>query len=434
MTQVSGWGRFPTAESKVLQVTSQSRLNTIVHENHQLIARGLGRSYGDSSLATVMASLEHLDCIVDFNVETGVITCDAGCTFQYLEQFLVPHGWFLPVVPGTWFVTVGGAIASDIHGKNHHVSGTFCEHVLSIDVFVGTGEIITCSPDLYKDLYHATCGGMGLTGIVGRATIQLLKIHSSQIQEQKYVASSLEEALALFEQYESSTYTVAWIDCLSKGRNLGRSVLMVGEHFDDQILEIERQGQVGVPFDLPRACMNKLSMSLFNNLYYAAGIATKGTNLKSLTSFFHPLDAIGDWNRCYGALGFIQYQFVIPKSCGPAGLRLLLTKIAESGRGSFLAVLKQFGPANLNLLSFPMEGYTLALDFKLDTSVLELLLELDEMILGLGGKFYLTKDSRMTQNTFFRSTPKLPEFQSIREKYGCLGKFVSKQSIRLGLD
>jgi len=209
---------------------------------------------------------------------------------------------------------------------------------------------------------------------------------------------------------------------------------MVGEHFDDQILEIERQGQVVVPFDLPRACMNKLSMSLFNNLYYAAGMATRGTNLKSLTSFFHPLDAIGDWNRCYGALGFIQYQFVIPKSCGSAGLRLLLTKIAESGRGSFLAVLKQFGPANLNLLSFPMEGYTLALDFKLDTSVLELLLELDEMILGLGGKFYLTKDSRMTQNTFFRSTPKLQEFQSTREKYGCLGKFVSNQSIRLGLD
>ena len=183
---------------------------------------------------------------------------------------------------------------------------------------------------------------------------------------------------------------------LNKEQSLGRSILMVGEHYDDQSYGLSSQSRLDVPFDLPRQCMSKLTMSMFNNLYYAVGKATRGTNIKSLSSFFHPLDAVGNWNRCYGSKGFIQYQFVIPRSCGVTGLKLLLSKISDSGRGSFLAVLKQFGPANANLLSFPMEGYTVALDFKLDSTVLELLHELDEYVVDMGGRFYLTKDSRMT--------------------------------------
>ncbi len=434
MRHITGWGRFPTTESTIVPIASRSALATCLHEYQYLIPRGLGRSYGDSSLAPVIASMGHLDNIIEFDALSGCITCDAGCTFQELEQFLVPKGWFLPVVPGTWFVTVGGAIASDIHGKNHHVNGTFCDHVMSFEVIVGTGEFVTCTPFLNADLFRATCGGMGLTGIITRATFQLMKIQSSKIIENKYVAGSLDVALALFEKHEAATYTVAWIDCLSQGSSLGRSILMVGEHYDDQTYDLAGQSRIAVPFDLPRQCMNKLTMSMFNNLYYAVGSATRGTNIKSLSSFFHPLDAVGNWNRCYGSKGFIQYQFVVPRSCGVTGLKLLLSKIADSGRGSFLAVLKQFGSANANLLSFPMEGYTVALDFKLDSTVLELLQELDEYVVDMGGRFYLTKDSRMTQSIFTRSTPNLLEFQSVREKYGSRGKFASNQSIRLGID
>ena len=435
MTLVQGWGRYPVIDSEVSSPTSDpSEIAGLVKQAAQpVIARGMGRSYGDSSLSALMIDCRGLKGFLSFDQETGVVRCRAGVTLSELLRNVVPKGWFLPVAPGTKFITVGGAIASDVHGKNHHVMGCFSNYVESFDLLLAEGEIVNCSRSERSDLFHATFGGMGLTGIVVEATLSLQRIRSTYIEQTTLKAENLAEALWLLESNRGATYSVAWIDCLKTGAAMGRSLLMLGEHAESGGIVYQAKRSVSVPFDMPALLLNRYSVGVFNALYYHR-IRAKGTiQHQHYEPFFYPLDAIHHWNRLYGKRGVVQYQFVIPKAAGLDGLTAIFERIVDSRRGSFLAVLKTFGAENANLLSFPLEGYTLAVDFKMDSGLLELLNELDAMVLDHGGRLYLAKDSRMSENTFKRGYLRWEQFQEVRERYGALGKFASDQSRRIGL-
>jgi decaprenylphospho-beta-D-ribofuranose 2-oxidase len=431
--EIHGWGRYPWVNAEVGFPQSLPDFYEAVKREHPLIARGLGRSYGDSSLADHVLETRFYSRFQAFDEASGLLTCDAGVSLAEILDVFVPKGWFLPVTPGTRFVTVGGAIASDVHGKNHHVDGTFGQHVTEIRMIRGNGETVTASPSENADLFYATCGGMGLTGVIVSATIRLKPIKSSLINETTIKAPDLEAVLNAFEENKGATYSVAWIDCLAKGNALGRSLLMLGEHAESGELEVPKAKAITVPFDMPTALMNHGTIQAFNTLYYNRVRLPKITRTTCYEPFFYPLDKLSQWNRLYGKPGFTQYQFVLPKEVGLRGMRSILERIAASGRGSFLAVLKAFGKANQNLLSFPLEGYTLALDFKAEPAVFDLLNELDKLVLDYGGRLYLTKDARMSEDTFKSSYPNWQEFEAVRGRYHALGKFASRQSLRLGL-
>lgn len=439
--KISGWGRYPVIDSETRFANLPGLVNSLVRDSQDsgLIARGLGRSYGDSSLAPHNINTTKLDHFISFDEESGLLTCMAGVSFAEILKVFVPRGWFLPVTPGTQFVTVGGAIASDVHGKNHHLDGSFSEHVSELKLCLANGETINCSANENHELFRATCGGMGLTGIILQASFKLIRIDSAYIDETTFKTANLEETLALFEEHQQTTYSVAWIDCLATGDNLGRSLLMLGEHAKQNQQQpstpftAAKPSKLNMPIDLPSFTLNSLSVKAFNALYYGKVRQQQSQRQTHYAPYFYPLDSIRNWNRMYGKNGFVQYQFVIPKSAGLEGLSEILNKIALSKRGSFLAVLKVFGKGNDNYLSFPEEGYTLALDFKMDSSLLAFLDELDRVVLNYGGKLYLTKDARMSETTFKRSYPQWEQFQQIRHQYDAHTKFNSLQSYRLGL-
>jgi len=433
--KLTGWGKYPTIEAEVFTPNTISAISNKLknHTNPSAIARGLGRSYGDSSLAETILSSASLNHFLDFNPDTGLLNCASGVSLAEILQTFVPKGWFLPVTPGTKFVTIGGAIASDVHGKNHHLDGCFSEFINKLTLATATGELLKCSRTENSDLFYATCGGMGLTGVIVSAELQLQAIGSAQIDETTIKAHNLAHALELFENNINNTYSVAWIDCLASGDNLGRSLLMLGEHSNDGPLDAHKEGALSIPVDMPGIMLNRFSIQAFNTLYYNRVRQETTNRTVHYEPFFYPLDGIHDWNRMYGKNGFTQYQFVIPKAAGLEGMTTILKRIADSKRGSFLAVLKVFGKANDNWLSFPIEGYTLALDFKLDLNLLTLLDELDKIVLSYGGRVYLTKDVRMSSSTFKQSYPNWEKFVALRQKYGADKHFNSLQSKRLGL-
>ncbi|WP_019555696.1 FAD-binding oxidoreductase [Thiomicrorhabdus arctica] len=446
--KLSGWGRYPQIEITPLKPAHTPAVQSMIAAQANsslglsgLVARGLGRSYGDSALANTLITTQYLDHFLAFDEETGILHCASGVSFAEILKVFVPKGWFLPVTPGTQFVTVGGAIASDVHGKNHHLDGSFSAHLINLKLMVASGEILECSATQHRELFLATCGGMGLTGIILEASFQMLAIESAYIQETTWKTHNLAETLVLFDEFQKTTYSVAWIDCLSTGKQLGRSLLMLGEHAKKEDLaeglgeglQTAKTGKLSIPIDMPNAVLNSHSVKAFNSLYYNK-IRQKQTQRQvHYAPFFYPLDSLQNWNRLYGKNGFIQYQFVLPKSSGLEGLTKILSKIAESKRGSFLAVLKAFGKGNDNYLSFPVEGYTLALDFKIDSTLFAFLNELDSIVLDYSGRLYLTKDARMSEATFKQSYPLWEQFQKVRAQYGAEKRFNSLQSQRLGL-
>lgn len=432
LTKIYGWGRYPQQDAYLHAPASCASLELTAKQQNSVLARGMGRSYGDSANALNVLQTTYINHFIEFDKATGKLTAEAGITLREILEVIVPNGWFLPVTPGTSYVTLGGAIASDVHGKNHHLAGTFGQHVTSFNILLGTGEVVTTSPQQHADLFHATCGGMGLTGIIISATIQLLPIRSSLISQKTIKADCIEEACEVFESNSDATYSVAWIDCLSKGKSLGRSVIMLGEHSEQGGLEIDTRQKVSVPFSTPSALLNSLTMKAFNTAYWHKSKHNLSQTV-GLMPYFYPLDAVGEWNKLYGKKGFVQFQCVVPKLDGVVNMRRLLTEISNSGEGSFLAVLKQFGIANLNLLSFPTEGYTLALDFKVSEEAIMTVKKLEDMVLEMGGRLYLTKDAVMQESTFKATYPNWQVFEEVREQYGAIGKFSSTQSKRLGL-
>jgi len=428
---LNGWGNYPKVKSIFRPFYSVEKFN---FDDTSIIPRGLGRSYGDSALNEIVVDMTRLDRFISFDETNGTLHCQSGISLHKVLSVVVDRGWFLPVTPGTKNVTLGGAIACDVHGKNHHIDGSFCDYIISMNVLTGSGEIFLCSHEMNSDLFYATCGGMGLTGIIIDACIHLKPIQGEKINALKIKADNIDEALQIFDEYKSATYSVAWIDCLKKGENMGRSIVFIGEHDDSINFRSNQHRSTNVPFYFPSFILNKSSIQLFNSLFY--NIQSNKLNKKTMhyDEFFYPLDSINNWNRLYGKNGFFQYQFVVPFSVGVNGLKIILEKITNSKLGSFLAVLKTFGKGNNNILSFPIEGYTLSIDFKYHKDAFQLFNYLDNMIIDMMGKIYLAKDARMSANTFKSTYLNWEKFQEIRAKYCAINTFSSFQSKRIGLD
>jgi decaprenylphospho-beta-D-ribofuranose 2-oxidase len=436
--QIANWGNYPRMESDVKSFTFTEQLSQLMSTTDHFIPRGNGRCYGDASLAVNTISTLNYRRILSFDTVNGIFECQSGLTLDKILEVIVPKGWFLPVTPGTKFITVGGAVGSDVHGKNHHVDGSFSNHVKEMDVMVADGSIITCSATQHADLFEATCGGMGLTGMITRIKFRLKKIETSYVRQIQIKAENLEELLALFEKYKDYTYSMAWIDCLTKGEHFGRGILIVGEHArENELSEKQRQKKLEVhgktkitfPFNLPSWILNTLTVKAFNFLYYGKNFKKELNNVVPYEPFFYPLDAILHWNRGYGKKGFVQYQFVLPISA-KQGLINILKRISDEGLGSFLAVLKVFGKQD-SLISFPDEGFTLALDFPVRNGLFRFLDELDEIVLQYGGRLYMSKDARMKPEVLFKGYPRIEEFKSIVRKYNPSFKLSSVQSERL---
>ena len=438
--EIANWGNYPVMESEEKSPAFLEDIRQYVKKTGEFIPRGNGRCYGDASLASSTICTTKFDKILSFDTEKGVFECESGITLDQILEVTVPKGWFLPVTPGTKFITVGGAVASDVHGKNHHVDGCFSHHVEEMDIVLSDGSLITCSPSVHTDLFEATCGGMGLTGVITRIKFRLKKIETSYIRQKQVKAANLEEILRLFEKYKDYTYSVAWIDCLKKGKGFGRSILILGEHATlseldakqkTQPLQLPKKKQITFPFNLPSWALNSFTVKAFNFLYYGKNFRKEIDNTVSYEPFFYPLDAILHWNRGYGKKGFIQYQFVVPMEA-KQGLIEILQRISDKGLGSFLAVLKIFGRQD-SLIGFPMEGYTLALDIPVRKGLFETLDELDQIVLRYGGRLYMSKDARMKPEVLRAGYKHLPQFLSIVRKYNPDGKIRSVQSERLGL-
>ena len=430
---LQSWGMYPKVHNTVFKYEKEETLKQIIDDHNELIPYGNGRSYGDSALSTNIINVKPHDYFIDFDKESGLLHVQAGVLFSEILGAFVPRGWFLKVTPGTKLITVGGAIASDIHGKNHHVEGCFSECVQEFQIMLADGEIVTCSKEATPELFKATCGGMGLTGVILDAKIYLKKINSQYIDQTTIKTKNLKETFEAFEEYQDKPYSVAWIDCLAKGDKVGKCLLMVGDFRDDGKLDYKLKSQKTIPFNFPSFALNNWSVRAFNWLYYGKVKERVSKQIVDIDTFFYPLDAIGHWNRIYGKNGFTQYQFILPKETSYQGLEEILTAISKSGKGSFLAVLKLYGKANENYLSFPMEGYSLALDFMIEKGLFDLLDKLDEIVVKHKGRIYLTKDVRVSKETFEQGYPQIDTFRQYRKENKMDIKFQSRQSKRVGI-
>jgi len=417
ITNYHGWGNYPRARHKA--VVRPAWMDEItprqLAENAPLLAFGLGRSYGDSCLndGGVLMDMRQLDRLLSFDSRTGLIVCEAGVSLSEILLLAVPHGWFLPVTPGTKHVTLGGAIAHDVHGKNHHVQGTFGCHVEELNLARSSGEIIGCSLKENPELFSATIGGMGLTGIIRWASLKLKRILSSQISMETVPFNDFHEFLRLSSDREADQweYTVAWIDCFSGRRT--RGLFMRGNHGETgQLTPHSEKIKLNVPFNLPDNLLNRFTIKVFNALYYGAGCLRGGKSECHYDPFFYPLDKVNNWNRIYGHNGLTQYQCVVPES-QVAAFQEILERIAKAGQGSFLGVIKRFGPCKSpGMMSFPRPGLTLALDFPFRNEVtLKLFEDLDAVVMAAGGALYPAKDPRMSPAMFRSSYPRIDEFR-----------------------
>lgn len=439
--QLSGWGRYPRRECRVLRPADMASLPALASAG-RLIARGQGRAYGDAALGLPdTLDMRPLSRMLAFDEASGVLTAEAGVTLAEIIDVFLPRGWFPAVTPGTKFVTLGGAIASDVHGKNHHKDGAFNACVEWLEMLGPDGQVRRASRNEEADLFGWTCGGMGLTGVIQRAAIRLRPVETGWIVQRAIPARDLAAAMDLFEGAQDATYSVAWIDCLAGGKGLGRSIVMLGEHADMADLRdpqrrdpfvMQRKRAKTVPFDFPGFALNSLSVRAFNHLYYALGRWHAGVGLIDFDSYFYPLDALLEWNRIYGRAGFAQFQCVIPLAASAEGMKALLKAIARSGQGSFLAVLKRMG-AQDSRFSFPMEGYTLALDFPVRHGTAALFTELERIVVDHGGRFYLAKDAFLSPETLRAADPRTAAFTAMRAASGSAERFVSALSERLAL-
>lgn len=443
---LSGWGRYPRVAPAQLSRPRSDAAVTRALTDAPLIARGNGRSYGDAALSPAhVLDMTARNRLISFDEGTGIVVAEAGVLLADIIDAFLPRGFFPAVTPGTRLITLGGALASDVHGKNHLRDGSFARHVPWFDLATADGEILRCSPTENAQLYRLTPGAMGLTGVILRLALRLRPVETAWIAQDMRPARDLTEAMAIFEEAAADPagpgHAVAWFDCLARGAALGRSLVILGDHATrDQLTPRQRlrpfdtppKRRLSVPFDLPAMALNKLTLRAFNAAYYRAGRAKAGPSLVDWASYFYPLDAIANWNRIYGRPGFAQYQCVIPLANARAGLTALLDAIAEAGQGSFLAVLKRLGP-DTTAQSFPMEGYTLALDFPVTPEALSLLDRLDAITLDHGGRFYLAKDSRLAPETLHRADPRLAALARTRQQEGWHLHFASALSTRLKL-
>jgi decaprenylphospho-beta-D-ribofuranose 2-oxidase len=422
--KLSAWGKFPVIESELVKLSDKDLWNL------PFIINGNLRSYGDAALGERHLPF-HKNRLLHFDDQNGLLTCESGVLLSDIIDVFLIKGWFLKVTPGTKLITIGGAIASDVHGKNHHIQGCFSECVESLVLLLPNNQLLHCSRTNNSDFFYATCGGMGLTGIIVQASIFLKKVSSKSIIQKTLKTSNLEETFDAFEKFKQTEYSVAWIDCLSKGDSIGRSLLMIGDFMNDNDFSYKKKSKINIPIEFPSFTLNKYSVKIFNELYYNKSLKNETNQIVSIDSFFYPLDSINNWNRIYGKNGFIQFQFILPKSSSFDGLKKLLESISASGMGSFLAVLKLYGASNNNLLSFPLEGYSLALDFKMQKGLVKFIEKLTDQVVDFGGRVYLSKDALLLKRQFDLSYKNADKFRNFRKKMELDKHFQSLLSRRL---
>ncbi len=433
MSRIGGWGRFPMADCKVVTARSEGDVAAAV-QAAPLIARGNGRAYGDAALNPGQTlDMTGMDRMLSF--EDGVLVAEAGVLLADIIHTFLPRGWFPWVTPGTKYVSLGGAIAADVHGKNHHLDGSFRACVDWVDVMGPDGEVTRARPG--DDLFDWTLGGMGLTGVILRAQIRLRTVETMYIAQETRALTSLSETLDAFGDTLDAPYSVAWIDC-SDGPHHGHSLLLLGRHATEDDLpsrwrpfNVQRKRKLPVPFGAPPFLFRGLWLRALNGIYWRRGARRAGHALVDWDSYFYPLDALANWNRLYGQQGFLQFQCALPQENSATGLAELMDTIAEARVGSVLSVLKRFGPQSGHF-SFPMPGYTLALDFPASERSLELMSRLDDITLAHGGRFYLAKDARMPE-AVAKADPRAEAFAAMRKQAGLSERFTSLQSERLGL-
>ncbi len=448
-TELSGWGRTAPTVATLIDA-SRAELPDVVaaarSSGRGAIARGLGRAYGDpaQNAGGLVVRVDPAGDPIVLDAAAATVTASAGASFDTLMRALVPQGWFVPVTPGTRFVTVGGAIASDIHGKNHHVDGSFGTHVVEFGLLLADGSHRTVTREADPDLWWATIGGMGLTGLITGATFRVLPIETSRCLIETARLPDLDQLLERMETGDDDhRYSVAWIDLVTTGAHLGRSVLTRGDHATAAELAEHHPRSAGdalafdpgsladVPAHVPNV-LSRPAVRAFNEFWYRK-TPRRRLGVETLTGFFHPLDMVGEWNRLYGRDGFLQYQFVVPFEAVDT-LRAIIVDVVESGHASFLAILKRFGPSSGGLLSFPQPGWTLTLDLPAGADGLgRQLARLDDLVLGAGGRHYLAKDAATTPAVIRAGYPRLAEWQAIRARVDPDGLWVSDQARRLDL-
>ena len=431
--KLKNWGLYPFIDCDYFTFENRKRLLQFILKNKGYIPYGNGRSYGDSAISERLIYCKPYNQFLSFNEKEDILHCQSGVLLSEIINIFAPKGYFLKVVPGTKYITVGGAVAADIHGKNHHIEGCFSQSVLEFNLMLPNGKVVKCSRTENSELYKATCGGMGLTGIILDVKIKLMRISSLDIDQNIIKTKNLKETFDLFESLSNVPYSVAWIDCLTNDKNLGRSLLITGKFSENSNLNFKERTKISIPFYLPSNMLNKYSVKTFNWFYYNRIIRKQTKSTVSFDSFFFPLDSLKNWNKIYGRKGFTQYQFILPKKNSYDGLKEILKIISRSGQGTFLAVLKLYGKENQNYLSFPFEGYSLALDFKIQNGLFSLLNVIDKIVLKYEGRIYLAKDVRVTKEVFEKGYNNINKFRAIREKYGMRDYLYSNQSIRIDI-
>jgi decaprenylphospho-beta-D-ribofuranose 2-oxidase len=444
-TLLSGWSRTAPTTATVVGVGDAAEVDGVLAAPGErgVIARGLGRSYGDAAqnAGGTVLDARALAGVHDVDLAAGVVRVDAGVSLDTLMRALLPLGWFVRVTPGTRYVTVGGALAADVHGKSHHADGSFANHVDSFVLHTPKGTV-TVTPESDPELFWGTAGGMGLTGVVSEVTMRLLRVETSMIHAENVRCPDLDTVMAaMVAGDDAHRYSAAWIDCLATGASLGRSILSRGDHatlevlpekLRDDPLRFDPRTVVHAPPWAPNGLLNRLSIRAFNELWYRVTPSLHG-DVESITSFFHPLDGVRDWNRLYGSRGFLQYQYVVPDDA-TAAVRRSIEMLSDARAASFLAVLKRFGPGNPGPLSFPAPGWTLALDIPCTVPGLSVLLDrLDELVVEAGGRVYLAKDSRLRPELVPAMYPDLPRFADLRARVDPAGVLRSDLQRRLGL-
>jgi decaprenylphospho-beta-D-ribofuranose 2-oxidase len=453
MQRLAGWGQVMWSHARLHEVDSVEEIRGVLSScgSRGAIARGLGRSYGDAAqnsggdVISLLAGFGDLTGIgtgigepISLDDVSGQVLVAGNVVLEDLLRVCVPRGWFVPVTPGTRFVTIGGAIAADIHGKNHHCDGSLGRHVLSMRVLLSSGDVVDLDPQSNSTWFWATIGGMGLTGIILHAVIQLIPISSHDIDVTTQQVSNIEELMNIMGDQttdDSYRYSVAWVDVMAAGDQLGRGVLTRGNHSTGDsardALMYEPKARLAVPKSVPNSIINSISVKLFNSLWFQKAPSTPQQSRESITSYFHPLDGVRNWNRVYGNRGFIQYQVVIPLTH-----RTVITEIVRrfqaTGIPSFLAVLKRMGPSNEAPLSFPIEGWTFTVDVPANHDGLSsLLFSLDELVVSVGGRHYLAKDAHVSSSSFAREYPRLNEWREVAREMDPQGIWTSDLSRRL---
>ena len=431
---INGWGKYGNYETRLYKPKTISLIKKKLNKSFTdtFICRGLGRSYGDSSINNKIINLSNFKKKFQISKIKKEITCSSNFSIKDLLPILLKENFFLKVTSGTQYVTIGGAIASDIHGKNHHKDGSFCDYVNEIQILLANGKILKCSKKKNQKLFFSTCGGMGLTGIILSAKIQLLKIPSSFIKEIMIKSNSLTETLSYFKKYNHKKYLASWIDTNATNKNLGRGIMYIGEHTKQKNKDFVKKTSLKIHFNFPNFFLNNFFLKLLSKIYFIKSLNYK-EHVVDIKKYFYPLDNIENWNMIYGNKGFVQIQILISNQNLVKNLKKIILFFQKKNQISFVSTLKKMGAKNKNLLSFPENGYTITFDIKNNPNLKNFYDELEKILIKMNAKIYLTKDILMTKKYFKKTYSNASKFIRYKKIYDPKFKFTSYQSKRLGI-